>query len=361
MKKNAKKSEDLLGEKYQKEPNSEHEFFYCNKCKKNRRTNPIYYPESDASVSICAECYSKMLATAMDNERKNAEPLPEGTIIYFGKKGHKCNDSKKELEYGYYKLHPDSENPVTVALYRCKSCGNLIIAGNKYNPITYHHYKIVSSKQAALKVQQEKLQTELSERSQMLHPKYLPIATTDFLTRTTIKRCVSAQHDIEDIQAGVKVLRKDYTVVTEVVPALYCKTCNKYYLLETEYLSLKNKGILLCNIVEQKYWVSHTKNEFFIRNPESLLHKMGYNVSRSTNLYQSERHAILRAALDNNLLTKAEVLSHLDYLIRRSQGQSALTEAVNKWKQDREFVYGLNKGGQGDYYRARTIIHKSRR
>lgn len=72
----------------------------------------------------------------------------------------------------------------------------------------------------------------------------------------------------------------------------------------------------------------------------------------------SERHSILRAALDNGLLTKAEILSHLDYLIRRSRNQAALNTAVEKWKDDREYVRGLSKNAEGVYYEAGRIVHR---
>ncbi len=86
---------------------------------------------------------------------------------------------------------------------------------------------------------------------------------------------------------------------------------------------------------------------------------MGYSVSANNSLLMSERHAILRAALDNGLLAKAEILSHLDYLIRRSRNQSTLNAAVEKWKDDREDVRGLSKNTAGVFYEASKIVHRS--
>lgn len=355
----AKKSEASFGEPFRVRQNKSHEFFYCSKCRKNRRTNPIYYPDSDKRQLICSDCYGKMLSAKHNEAKKVAEVLPEGTTIYFGKKAHRCDsEGESGFEEKYYKLLDDKGGATTVCLYQCKKCGQLIVRGSKYNARLYVKYNVVSSKQKAQ--EDRRAQFEAGRKIRVDVPSYRRIAVSEFLTRITIKNCFAANHDIEDIQAAVKVLRPNYTVTEEIVPALFCKTCNRYYLLESVYQELREKGILLCNVVEQGYWSSSKKREFYITNQESLLHKMGYNVSANNNLTQSQRCAILKAALDNGLLTKAEILSHLDYLIRRSVGRENLSAAAEKWKQDREFIRGTQKDGSRAYYEAKKIVHRSR-
>ncbi len=41
------------------------------------------------------------------------------------------------------------------------------------------------------------------------------------------------------------------------------------------------------------------------------------------------------------ILSKAEVSSHLDYLIKRSKNNPSLRNAVSKWQDDREYVNGI--------------------
>ena len=41
------------------------------------------------------------------------------------------------------------------------------------------------------------------------------------------------------------------------------------------------------------------------------------------------------------ILSKAEVCSHLDYLIKRSKNNPSLRNAVSKWQDDREYVNGI--------------------
>ena len=356
----AKKSESAFGEPYRVRKNKVHEFFYCSKCLKDRRTNPIYYADSNPNRLFCAECYSHMLTARIRDAQKNAEDLPEGTTLYVGKKEHKCvPEGPGEFEEKAYRLSDGKGGFYTVCLLRCKKCGELIVRGNKYNLGLYVKYNVVSSKKKA--IEDKRTQTDVERKIRYTAPSSKTIAVSEFLTRVTLNKCSGEGHIIEDIQVAVKVLHKDYSVTVEIVPALFCRTCHKYYLLESIYQELKATGILLCNVVEQSYWSSSKKNEFFITNQESLLHKMGYNVSANNSLLMSERHAILRAALDNGLLTKAEILSHLDYLIRRSRNQTALSAAVEKWKDDREYVRGLSKNATGVYYEAKKIVHRSRK
>lgn len=57
-------------------------------------------------------------------------------------------------------------------------------------------------------------------------------------------------------------------------------------------------------------------------------------------------------------MTRLEIISHLDYLIRRSQNRKGFSEAVDKWKSDRDFVsnYTLDRAKP---YEARKIVHRS--
>lgn len=76
-------------------------------------------------------------------------------------------------------------------------------------------------------------------------------------------------------------------------------------------------------------------------NSESILHKVGYNVSDKENLSQEERRNILKNIIESGLLTRSQVSSHLDYLIRRSKGQKRLRRAIEKWTSDRKFISEL--------------------
>ena len=113
----AKKSESAFGEPYRVRQNKTHEFFYCSRCRKNRRTNPVYYADSDKNHLFCADCYSQMLSAGIREAKKSAEELPEGTTLYAGKKAHRCSpEGPNEFEDKLYKVVDGRGGSATVSL-----------------------------------------------------------------------------------------------------------------------------------------------------------------------------------------------------------------------------------------------------
>ena len=199
-----------------------------------------------------------------------------------------------------------------------------------------------------------KQETIYPEREKTKEIKY-----ADFLTRSSLHRCTSEGHRMVDIKAEVKLLKPGYIVEKETVPAVHCLDCHKYFILESDYQSLSQKGTILCNVVEESYWSSKNKNGFYVMNAESLLHKMGYNVRSNNDLSERDRHRILKAVIDNDILTSSEIISHLGYLINRSKNRASFENAISKWSTDRDYVWNLSKNKNTATYEARSITHKT--
>ena len=141
-----------------------------------------------------------------------------------------------------------------------------------------------------------------------------------------------------DVIATVKVLNSVGVLKEVSVPAAYCKTCNKYYILETEYQKLKKYGHIVCKVVENTYWTKDLKDNPFNLNEESVLHLLGYNVNAQANLSQSQRWGLLETMVDEKVLTRMEICSHLDYLINQSKNRKNFDLAISKWKSDRAYI-----------------------
>ncbi len=162
-----------------------------------------------------------------------------------------------------------------------------------------------------------------------------------FITRLSGSN--AGDHSFIDIIALVPILSTDNKIISRQVPALLCKKCHHFYIFETEIENLEQSGKILCKVVNEDYWASTNKTEaIFTLKSESILHQMGYNVNSQINLKDYERQKILRDAISNGILTRGEVLSHIDYLIRRSKEQISLRNAVEKWKRDRQFVANID-------------------
>ena len=165
------------------------------------------------------------------------------------------------------------------------------------------------------------------------------IQAKDFLTRVHIFKCTSDNHKIRDIKCRVKVMSRNGKIDTYVIPGAYCETCDKYFMLDTDYKRLKQKGILICKVVEKDFWITtgKTKDNFKL-NQESLLHMMGYNVNMQAGLSKEQRWGLLELIVDEGILTVVEIRSHLNWLIRRNQNNRNFEDARLKWQVDCEHL-----------------------
>ena len=246
------------------------------------------------------------------------------------------------------------------------NCGD-IFAGSETQLSQFHKYNLVilAKKQKDNKVITNNPLMKVNTKETKQHdlpPESRPfkrIKYTDVLTRSTIRECTNKNHKLTDIDVEIMVLRHDYNIVKKTVPAIRCKSCEKYYILENEYQRLDSLGTILCNVVEKNYWTSTNRDQdFLISNGESLLHKMGYNVNAYNNVPKSIRWMILRAAFENRLLTKGEIMSHLNTLISRGKARRSFRFAVEKWEMDLEYVRGLSINTESNVtYRVNSITH----
>lgn len=175
-----------------------------------------------------------------------------------------------------------------------------------------------------------------------------PLDNYTFLTRSNLNYCVSHHHKLADIYGRVAVVMEDKTRDVRF-PAVYCQTCDKFFVLEHVYKWLQSKGRVLCRIVTNEYW---TARQNFINDnkstadiygdPESHLHYLGYNVNSQIGLSKAQRRHILRRIIVNKEMTQVEIESHLIYLIRRNQYNNNFKKAINKWYNDLLFVENLD-------------------
>lgn len=232
-------------------------------------------------------------------------------------------------------------------LSRCEKCGKVFMKTHIYGSWSSYYPKYNYVLPENLK-KEEALKKEIVQK---IEPKVAPknepektivenyvISPKHFLTRVHIFQCTNRNHKLLDVIATVKVLNSVGVLKEVSVPAAYCKTCNKYYILETEYQKLKKYGHIVCKVVENTYWTKDLKDNPFNLNEESVLHLLGYNVNAQANLSQSQRWGLLEIMVDEKVLTRMEICSHLDYLINRSKNRKNFDLAISKWKSDRAYI-----------------------
>ena len=108
-------------------------------------------------------------------------------------------------------------------------------------------------------------------------------------------------------------------------------------MLDQDYERVLRHGTPICRTITIETFIQMKEGKIQY-NDESLLHSLGYNVNAQEGLTDRERQRILSIVIDEGAMSTAEVLSFLDYLIRRSQGRPLLDNARGKWNRDRRFV-----------------------
>lgn len=169
------------------------------------------------------------------------------------------------------------------------------------------------------------------------------INNKDVIVKSNIRYCESKRHDVVDVIAKLQVKKLDGTIVWNCLHAAYCKDCNRYYILTNDYSKLE--GVPLCRVITirkgKKHLLSDNVDSRDIAAAESLIHSYGYNVNINDNLTEEYRRNILVSLIENKMVSQEIVLSYLDALILRGQGNVKYNNAVKKWRSDREYIEKL--------------------
>jgi len=160
------------------------------------------------------------------------------------------------------------------------------------------------------------------------------------------RKCVYEEHHLTSVTAIIRVLITNSNKIIDVkIPAAYCKECNQYIILKNDFKSIKQKGTLLCRVIDEtpEYIAKHKNSSY--SGTESKVHRLGYNVIKQGYNYTFEQRKIILAnIIENYGITKHEILSMLDTNIARKINLPNYADAVAKWQQDREFVANYKLG-----------------
>ncbi|MCM1212246.1 MAG: hypothetical protein NC318_11640 [Blautia sp.] len=173
------------------------------------------------------------------------------------------------------------------------------------------------------------------------------------------RKCVFEEHRLTSVTAIIRVLTTNNNKVIDIkVPAAYCKECNQYIILKTDFKSIKQKGTLLCHVIDEtpEYIAKHKNSSY--SGTESKVHWLGYNVIKQHGYTFAQRKIILANIIENYGITQHEILSMLDANIARKVNLPNYEEAVEKWKQDREFVSNYKTGDVPEVVVDEVVIGK---
>lgn len=272
---------------------------------KNRINNKLFInPSKDTLIED-----TSFIATNLKNKCINK-------LECFNKEHIGHNLCEKNIIY-------DNQTVNTIYCLDCDSYG--------LNPKHYHNIK-----------NNKKLDDEIIESELNLKPESNLTDSIEFLIKINSFRCDSKNHNIEEIKAIVRVYNKKHNQLEDIeINAFYCKNCKLYYIYDSQYKKLLSYGIPICPIHEEiKFFDKGIGFDRF--KTESLLRQFGYNVGLTDNLSQKSRQKLLGLILKENLMSKTEILSHLNFLVNSRSGQSKMKNAITKWNEDINYVTTLH-------------------
>lgn len=195
------------------------------------------------------------------------------------------------------------------------------------------------------------------------------ITAHDFVVRSNVFICSNKEHTLQDIQAEFTIFDRQGNISKLVIPAGYCPNCNTYYVMDSVFRQIEDKGIPICRTSDLKNEVNvlsddHNSSVYNRIASESILKKFGYSVSQKQDLPEDRRRNILAAIIDFDLLTKSELDSYLSFYIntkknqRRADGSLQYGVAIEKWESDRRWLSCYKIGSLKEIQARRIIINK---
>lgn len=173
------------------------------------------------------------------------------------------------------------------------------------------------------------------------------------------RKCVFEEHTLSNVKAIIRILSQNNKVIDFTIPAVHCKECNQYIILKSDFKSIKQRGTLLCRVIDEtpEYIAKHKNSSY--SGTESKVHRLGYNVIKQGYNYTfTQRKIILANIIENYGITQHEILSMLDTNIARKINMPNYADAVEKWKQDREFVANYEFGSVPEVLIDEVVIGK---
>ena len=136
-------------------------------------------------------------------------------------------------------------------------------------------------------------------------------------------------------------LKSVTALVNRSIPinVLHCPRCGSYF-VDKESFKMYEKlyGPLGVSLIE--YREERQQQERNALSPESALMKAGYSVERT--FFRSERQDKLCGIMANGIITKEEIIRHLNDLIRMNRSNPLMQRALIAWNDDLLFVNNLN-------------------
>lgn len=149
--------------------------------------------------------------------------------------------------------------------------------------------------------------------------------------------------DYECVTAMVPCQRFDYLVPVTVY---YDKKRQRYFMNEVTYTdTLLRYGLPYLRVQLYSTETDIYRNSHSL-NAHSELNLLGYSVSASEGLSITQRQELLARIIDSRIMSKTEIINHIEWLIRTRKHIPRMLNAVAEWQADLRFVNGYRMDHQ---------------
>lgn len=225
-----------------------------------------------------------------------------------------------------YKIN---NNIKKINTYQCPNCKRIFVAKNTLNSITMNR----SLNDTNIVIDKDYTVIDWKEN----------IFFHDVIVLKSLKACSINGHEIQDVNSYVNIVNDLGKIIKRKINVSYCAKCNKYYMLKNEFENID--GVVLCRVIDETRSLnSNFNNTFIMTATESKMHEYGYNVNVNSNLPSKQRKIILSSLIESDILSKNEILSHIQSLIARGNKIPNWKNAVEKWQDDYKYISKYDYG-----------------
>lgn len=131
-------------------------------------------------------------------------------------------------------------------------------------------------------------------------------------------------------------------------------------MLKSDYLLIKDH--IMCQVIDKTdEYLTSSKNSYNGWNQQSKINQYGYNVNSQRNLSSQQRQTILASLIEANIVDRMDIINHIEWTIQNHEKRPTHKQAVQKWKEDVEFVKNYKNGNLSNVIIEQLILKYRRK
>jgi hypothetical protein len=148
--------------------------------------------------------------------------------------------------------------------------------------------------------------------------------------------------DFEMVTAMVPCKKSTFPVP---IPVYYQRSSQTYFINEVTYTDARVKyGLPYLRL--RIATLEEASGVFGNLKQHSELNLLGYSVGANSGMDAPNRQALLAEIIDSGVLSKPEIINHLEWLIQTRSSNLYMDNAVSEWSSDLKFVYRYKADNQ---------------